>query len=232
MTDGAGLMLLGVVPAQSPAPRGAPSHHRVPGPRWDGIALQLEPHPPGSAEDETIRLAMLQHELLCRYVAESDVIPVSLGSVFSTASALRRHLLAEQARFDRCGEAVFGRCAFTIRLARAPGIAPRATTTKAGGAEFLAQKRALRDRRLHRADALAALVAEVEQNLNARALNTRRRENPAGTRIAEWDVVLPRHLTAEFPNSLDALAQEASALQAQLQLVGPFPVFGFLAEAA
>lgn len=223
------LLLLGITEPSAPPVFSTHPYIRLNCDSWAALALPVELEP---MEDEAARMtrwALAQGEVLCRQIRVSDVLPVRLGAVFSTAPALTAHLdKTEDALIDaaaRCaGRVEFAVQAFTEEAA-SPEHAERASS---GGRAYLEGRRRARDRRSQDVSDRRRFLADLGRALAEMGQNVTAKDVQGRAHLAEWAVLLPRGAVDPLVDALEILDDRARRHGLSLKLTGPWPPFTFI----
>lgn len=222
----AALHLVALVPRAAAVPGDAPEHRRIRWGRFDAVVIDGHAQDLASADSDLAQEAALRHAwLAAAYAAETDVVPVAPGAVFSSRAALLDHFESGAEAWRARADAVAGRVEYIVcaaalppASAAAPGSAPAA-----GGSAFLHRKRGERDRRIWAAEGRRDAVKRLAAALSEMAAEVSPLEPGAPDRLARFAVCLER---GAVESALAALAHFAEAHRAaglRLTLVGPCP---------
>jgi hypothetical protein len=207
----------------------------------DGLCA-LVSAPEAAEADETLfadpeavaRLAMLHHAVLTRLARENDIVPVTLGAVFSGPEAVRHRLAVGAGAFRDALGRIAGGAEFSVKLLAeaAADPAPAAAETGRGYlAALKARKEAVRTDALAR----ARFTLELRQALSGAAIRLRERParpDPARRCLIDLACLAPRGSEALAASLAAALAPRAALLGLSLRIDGPWPPYSFIAEAA
>ena len=120
---------------------GAPPHVVVP---FEGLAaICSETSCAGSLEDAEAAAAhgLFHNALLCTYAADEDVLPVRLGTVFSSREALRGGLSARHDDLRRGLSALKDSCEYVVRLVATANTRQGLNVRATSGRAFLSARR-------------------------------------------------------------------------------------------
>ncbi|MFL6278953.1 MAG: GvpL/GvpF family gas vesicle protein [Vicinamibacterales bacterium] len=235
------------VPSLARAPHGLPGATRPTATAlapsfWLVIAsVPLEQYGPEALEPSLKNVpwvtdVALAHEGVVEHFARqagATVIPMKLFTMFSS----NKLALAETRARISILEAVVGRIAgceeWGVRITRPPSTvigAPNRAATAASGTEFLATKKAARDRARQSASAAAEQAEHAFSTLSAIARDARRRRDaPDGSTappLLDAAFLVPADRRRRFRAAVKALADASDATL--LTLTGPWPSYNFI----
>lgn len=230
------LLLIGLLPGQgAPRPTAVP-HRLIQAVEVSALALEVDASP-ACAEDEAARLlgwADQQNRVLLSYIANTDVLPVALGAVFSSTKAVLAHLAAEQDTIAQ-GFAEIATCCEYILQVRAEAPTPK-TPPEAlqeapkTGAAFLAAKQGRRAARQGQATGRRGFLRALEQDLVQTARAHLVRDVAGQPLLADLSLLVERQAAAGLVARLSARADESDTLGLAMRLIGPAPAYSFTSE--
>lgn len=227
------LFLHGVVAGAVPEPRDVPNHLRVASGDLTALAT---PVPGEMQEAETaFQLALCHHRLLSAYALRHDVLPVRLGTAFSSVSGLSVALARERKAFKTGMERLAGRVEYLLRVrpgpdAPKPSMPNEPADAAATGRDFLARKRAARDGARARAAARSAFARDLADHLARAVVACRPMPSPGADDLARHALLVERDAEAELLRLAEALGHEADTHALSLALRGPGPCYAFSAD--
>ncbi|MEM9342701.1 MAG: GvpL/GvpF family gas vesicle protein [Pseudomonadota bacterium] len=213
------LLLIGITPGRA-KPGTAPVHHRIEGPGWTALALEVDPDA-AAHEDTALAWAAEQNQVLSAYVQAVDVLPVPMGAVFSDATSLTAHATTAWPQWSTALKGIQGACEFVLR-AEADDMRPQPDPA-ANGTTYLRQRLTARNDRAtlhHRRNTFLCTLATMA---NRHATATRRR--PGG--LLCMTLLVRRTASDALITNLSGHASEARALGLSCTLIGPSPAYSF-----
>jgi hypothetical protein len=227
------LLLIGLVSATAPSLPEAGAHLHLTGETLAALAIET------SLADETDDAARMldwagaQNRILAHYIQTTDVLPVSLGAVFSDPEVLLAHLSAEGPALEAALAPLRGRSEYILR------VIPDATTNSApamadgtNGAQFLAARHRARDQRRHRARDRRHFVQMLDSALAQWAEASATRDSTGKDQLWDVSLLVPRANADPLIAGLQDWGARADALDLCLRLVGPTPAYSFAAGRA
>ena len=225
------VLLIGVVPADTPRKEEAGAHLHLPCEGLTGLAVNVLLEDGSDDADRLLSWANEQNRILAHYIQSTDVLPISLGAVFSSPDALRTHLNAQSPALKTALSPLVGRCEYILRVIAEASARPAiASNSAAGGMAHLTARQSARDQRRYlardRRQFLQILDTAVSEWVEARSAR-----DCAGKDLV-WDLSLlvSRRTTQALVSGLQNWASRASALDLHLRLVGPTPAYSFVVE--
>ena len=223
------LLLLGVTDLTAPPTFSTVPHMRLPCATWCALALPVRFDPSESEEARMTRWAMSQGEVLCRQVRASDVLPVKLGAVFSSATALRTHVDARHAELRQVAETCRGCVELAIQaVADADPAGDGSLLPASSGRAFLDRRRSARDRRSRTTSDRRQLVRELGGALGSLSRNLKTKDVQGRAALADWSILLSRGRIDQLLVSLEAWENKARNCGVRLKITGPWPPFAFI----
>lgn len=222
------LCLHALVPEDRAAPpQTLPPHRRI---VLAGLgALVSEADNDLDTPEQATAAALAHHALIAGWHRAGPVLPVRLGTLFSTEAALRNALSprvnalgAALAKLSGMDEMVLS---FRTRVAQET---PAPQTAPATGSDWLRARRAARDRCRARGRDRAEMLGALHQALAARGLTPV--ELPPREGLACWRLLVARTDRAGLDAWLAAQADDFDAAGLDVALDGPWPPYGFAAD--
>jgi len=223
------LMLAGVLRGDVDPPENAPDHTQVAAAPWTALALSVPTTSDLDKPDEAAALATRQHELLCRYIVDADVIPISFGAFFSSKPGVCAHLRAEDEALVHVSQRLAGCVEYSIQITRMSEPTPVPATT---GAAHLRARRARRDRHRDMGREVGEIVSEIEHAVGAWTVARSSRPSKDPTRLQTIDLLLRRKDVAACIRALRDTGKRVTSLNLELTFCGPYPAFSFIAAGA
>lgn len=223
-------LILGLVSENAAPAIAAPPHRRVPFAK--GLhALVIDIVPSNGAPDETeaIGWAVVQSAVLSAYAERHDVLPVALGSAFSSDAALSSSLSKQEKSISRQRAELAGRVEYVIAidLTDLPGgVAEPA----AGGTDYLRLRMAARDARRRLTEDRRTFLNRLIEAIAVHAVGLTTPKGGGAETLSTVSALLPRDGVALAKEALEQLAPEAERLGLGLRFVGPCAPFSFVAR--
>lgn len=178
-------------------------------------------------------LARAHDRVLEAALETGDVVPFPLCTIFETPEAVRAMLAAQGDALSAALARVHDMAEWGVKIfARPPEAVP--ATRPASGAEYLARRRADRDRADADAEQVDAVAAQAHAELarHARAavlapLQDRRLSGRDDEMVLNGAYLVPRAATDTFTELVAGL----DFAELTLELTGPWPPYRFVAEA-
>lgn len=190
-----------------------------------------------AAEDldspETAQAAALAHHaLISAWHRQGTVLPVRLGTVFSSETALQAALAPKAAQLRAALDALSGKeeMVLTILPAAAPAPAAAPIAPAATGADWLRARKAVRDRGQARQTDRQQTLAGLQQALRSRGVPSLAAPAPRDGGL-RWHLLIARDDRAGLDRWLAAQADLFDAAGLDLTLDGPWPPYRFAAQA-
>jgi Gas vesicle synthesis protein GvpL/GvpF len=248
---GALLWCYGIVPASATAPRrpgvdGAAVEaiaegrlaalvSAVPEPRYrpEAITSRLEDL------DELERLSRAHDAVLEDALADGDVLPFRLCTLYESPASLRTMLARDADSLGDVMSRIAGRAEWGVKaFLQPPASANQAPSEPASGAEYLARRREQREVAVAVRDEIDHSVAGIHARLADRA-SAAVLSRPQDRRLTGRDeemvlngaYLVPRDAAAGFAAVVDELRAQHSAHGIALELTGPWPAYHFTGEA-
>lgn len=197
-----------------------------------GVALALEVDPDEARSEEgLLRWATAQNAVLAAYAEAGDVVPLPLGSVFSTEDTLRDHATRNIRSLRETASELAGHVEYALHV-NADGPAPHPGVQARSGQEYLARKMRYVERRRGTAKDRRAVLDRVTSAISAFAKELRvfHRDDP--DRLLDAAFLVSRERVAELTRSLELEAARSESLGLSFRLVGPTPAYSFAARVA
>ncbi|MEM6939782.1 MAG: GvpL/GvpF family gas vesicle protein [Pseudomonadota bacterium] len=226
MTD---LMLIGLVQGAPDCPSKAPPHRLIRVGPAHAIALDVPKGADISDEARALEWAGRSNAVLSAYAASGDVVPVSLGAVFSSVSALVAHVRRELPRVLRTAERLRGMVEYTLAVSDEQSM-PKPISQVHQGRQFLrarqsdrAAKKAYRAKRQLICNRLLEVLKS--QNHLCRMVT-----HKAPKRLMTAAILVPRAEVATLMAQLRYEMSREAALGFYCRLIGPSPAYSFTEE--
>jgi hypothetical protein len=183
------------------------------------------------------RVARIHEEVLEQLLEHTTVIPMRMCTVYRDEAGVRAMLdreaeLLEAALAHLAGRREWGVKGFLMAPRHAESAAAGAAT---GGADYLRQRRAERDRRDHAAARADAACAAIHNRLRALAVEglltpPQRPEasGHAGQMLLNGVYLVADDARGAFHRELDTLREELADGGLELVLTGPWPAYNFV----
>lgn len=181
------------------------------------------------------------HESVVEHFARAAgaaVIPMKLFTLFSSVDRALSTMKAQRAEIARVLKRIAGCEEWGIRVMRLPS---RVTASSAGvrriasGAEFLAAKKAVRDRTHEAVRVAAAAADDAFVALSAVAREARRRDDvPAAAStppLLDAAFLVPSRSRARFHGTARMVAEACAVAGAEMVVSGPWPAYNFIQAA-
>jgi hypothetical protein len=179
-------------------------------------------------------LALLHHDILSRLARSMDLVPVTLGALFSGADAVLARLAAQSASFLSALGRIEGRAEFAVKLTEtAPATA--APVSAESGRGYLSALRARKEGVRADTVARARFAMELRQMLARQAVSFRdrpARPDPSRRVLIDLACLAPRGSETLAAILRESIGPKAEALGLSLRIEGPWPPYSFIAEAA
>ncbi|HEV2756741.1 MAG TPA: GvpL/GvpF family gas vesicle protein [Actinomycetota bacterium] len=188
---------------------------------FEGDALERNAAAPEWLESKV----RAHHAVLEGTLARTAVVPMRFGAIFSSESALRGMLAANETEFERCLERVTGRSEWGLKVhAPEPRDLEEAAVAPRSGRDYLLQKKGRLDARAGAAEAAAELARSVHAALSGVAdeavLVTSR--TPAAVNAA---YLVAHRARDTFMQRVDALQRVHG--ECTFEVTGPWPPYNF-----
>ncbi|ETX15945.1 hypothetical protein OCH239_11840 [Roseivivax halodurans JCM 10272] len=220
------LLFLGVVAAGRDLPGDGPAFAAVRAPDLQAICAEVDP-----AAAETLEgisdWAQLQNAVLCAIAVKTDVLPIRLGSLFSSPDALRGHLVARGPELKSAMAEIAGRCQYDLCAEQADPQPDRPTEPPRTGAAFLTDRRRRRDARQTRAMETQRFLGSLVVTGGAHSAASRSNPRPARGRLLCHSLLVARDDVPALLSAMDSAAKPAAALGLRVCMTGPMPPFAF-----
>jgi len=250
MADDAVLWAYGVVPAGQPPPdrtvglEGRP----VVGLAHGDLAVLASAVPAGEFRGAELdrrledlptlgRLARAHDAVLEAALAEGDVIPFRLCTMFATRQAVEDMLAAERDRFSSALARVHGMAEWGVKAFAAAAAPPVAAGPPSSGTEYLARRRqeraaaeASRDATVDTASAIHAALAERSADAVLGRPQDRRLSGREAEMVLNGAYLLRRAESGAFAALVEELGRRHADVE--LELTGPWPPYHFVAGAS
>lgn len=224
------LALIGLVPPQARVSPHA-DHLRLEAGAFDALAIEVSDAEDEQDADRMLRYVRLQNSVLSRYIAVGDVLPVRFGAVFSGATALRKHVIAEGDVLRGRAEALAEHVEYLACLdpARSPPINARREERLDGTRYLQARKRTrdMRRRSEHERAVIHARVSDLLASAGQIASSALRVQREGGFRCP---VLVHREETGTLLARLDGISEVIRESGFALRLIGPSAPFSFLED--
>jgi hypothetical protein len=190
-----------------------------------------------SLEDlETLgRIARAHDRVLESALEDGDVVPFRIGTLYETPEAMCDMLAAEAHRLGMMLARVHDKAEWGVKAFVEPRAAAAPPDRPSSGIEYLARRRAQRERAEASSEAVETAAAEVHARLAqsaSAAVLGRPQERRLSGRDAEMVLngayLVPRGEAGDFAALVDALGRRHEGLT--LELTGPWPPYHFVTE--
>jgi hypothetical protein len=190
--------------------------------------------------DELERLSRAHDGVLEDALADGDVLPLRLCTLYESPASLRTMLARDgEALGDALGR-IAGRAEWGVKaFLRRPASPPERSAEPASGAEYLARRREQRDVAVAARDAVDHSVAGIHARLADRASaavvsrpQDRRLTGRDEEMVLNGAYLVPRDAAAAFAAVVDELRAQHAAEGIELELTGPWPAYHFTGEVA
>ena len=218
------MLLLGVAPDDATLPGDIPSLNAVPD--LKGIFAEVDAAAGGTPEG-IADWARMQNDLLCRIAADTDVLPVRLGAIFSSRAALRSHLAEQGPRLKSALNALAGSCQYDLCADRADPARRSPPEPPRTGSAFLTDRRLRRDARRTRSTEVDRLLRNLAEGADALSLDVWAHVRPPEGRLLWRSLLVARQDVPALTAALARSAMPADALGLKISLTGPMPPFAF-----
>lgn len=226
------LLLLGVIRGAAEAPDQAPAHRRVRSGRWSAIALDVDPNA-ASEQDDVLAWATAQNAILAAYISRGDVLPVTLGAVFSSEQALKAYIIDTDRALVADAERLKGLCEYALSIENVAAAAPEAlNATVSDGRGFLLARQQRKGAKNKQSQARTALINDMLTLIRDRGATVLSDPPRAAERLGEFKLLIARKAMAGLLSDLSAFGPGASALGLDCRMVGPSPAYSFVGQEA
>lgn len=179
-------------------------------------------------------LAVRHHDILVQVMHVTDVLPVRLGSVYSSEEAVRSLLRSEEAFFLNGLENVRGTAEYVLSIDRAVPVAEKTPSLPASGRSYLAARRARMQARRESRSASDVIVENIVSELSVLARSvareTARKDRPG--EIARVAFLAGKVLDPRNVAHLEGISKTAEQSGFKISVTGPWPPYSFVGEAA
>lgn len=222
------VLLLGIVAGRVAPQFNQDGHHCLDIGDWmalaTDVALDVAPHP-----DVLLDWAQRQNEILSAYIADNDVLPIALGSVFTDPDRLREFASREIDHWTQDLRGVRGKVEYALTIETdASTIASKSQIEKTDGASFLRHRKTERDARLSQARLRRQFVATLADFAQNACSGTRYIKRVRPGRMLDMALLVDRKNVGNLTKDLQHNAKTASDLGMKMCFVGPSPAFSFL----
>jgi hypothetical protein len=167
--------------------------------------------------------------VLCRQIRVSDVLPVRLGAVFSSAQALKAHLHETEDALSDAAARYTGHVEFAVQAFAVDTASPEhVNAAHAGGRAYLDSRRRARDRRSRELSERCGFLADLARTLAVTGRSVTAKDVQGRAHLAEWAVLLPRGAVDPMLDALEMLDDRARKHGLSLKVTGPWPPFTFI----
>jgi len=178
--------------------------------------------------EETQEIALRHHDLLCELMNDVDLVPVQLGTVYSSLHSLKEALLSQKsellAGLQRCADSA----EFTVRVIRSRHTTKEATPKPASGRDYLRSRQRRAVARRGDQDQLTDLNAMVSGRLGAvaRGLVQDQPNREQGV-VSAYTLLSDKDLPGATVQALEDLSTQLSLQGYQFEVKGPWPPYRF-----
>ena len=179
------------------------------------------------------QVALQHHHLLCELMNTHDVLPVKLGTIYSSKSAAMTALEPMLPGFMRALERCADAAEYLLKVKRKATQEGEAAPAIRTGRDYLAARRKTISRRREQRDHVEELTAKLEQELSliARTVATNRKPSDESL-VCEFTFLAERTLSLRCTEQLEDLKGRSESMGLELTITGPWPVYSFSQEAA
>lgn len=218
------LALIGLLPRPL-NPVAAPKHVSLTKPDWTALAVPVDPL---AMEDEAgvIDLADRQNRILSAYIRDGDVIPVSLGAVFSDAAALALHVDAAWPSLTGTVNRLSGAFEYSLHVE----VSAQPHTTAEGaedGAAFLLAKRRSHNARRNQHNARRAQIDSLVKIVDAQAAELRHFRPRGDHRLASMALLVARDRSEGLIEQIADWSRTAADMGLSCRMIGPSPAYSY-----
>jgi hypothetical protein len=190
--------------------------------------------------DELERLGRAHDAVLEDALADGDVLPLRLCTLYESPASLRTMLAREAGALGEALDRISGRAEWGVKAFLKPSAtAGDRSAEPASGAEYLARRREQREIAVAARDAVDRSVAGIHARLADRASaavlsrpQDRRLTGREEEMVLNGAYLVPRDDAAAFAAVVDELRGHHAAEGIELELTGPWPAYHFTEEAA
>jgi hypothetical protein len=191
--------------------------------------------------DWVSRAAVAHERIVESFAAVTALLPMKLFTIFSGDDRARVEMTRRREEIDAALSRVAGHDEWGVRVVFDPAASepkPRAKSDsrakQPGGAEYLAMKKARRDKAAELAERSRDVATGLYDRLATRSTLARRRtaaDLPAGgTLLMEGAFLVRRARTAGFRAAVSREARTLTRNGYQVTLTGPWPAYSFVQE--
>ncbi len=222
-------MLIGLLTDPAPLIDAAPDHDKLTVEGWTALCLTLDPSDLAQ-EDRVLELAATQNAVLAAYVAQTDVLPVALGAVFSGPHALLDHIRQNRALWEIETGRLRGLCEYSLHISEngTSGSPPDANSEFLTGKDFLRVRQNQRDARATKSADRSRFVKSLLSVIRRQSTDLADVSRPGAGRLMDIAFLLHRDRVNRLIADIGACAAEASRLDLKCRLVGPCPAYSFV----
>ncbi|MEO1747302.1 MAG: GvpL/GvpF family gas vesicle protein [Pseudomonadota bacterium] len=179
-------------------------------------------------EKRVTDLALRHNELLVQLAAETDLVPVRLGSLYSGVDAVRAHLITQQSRYTKLLAHLSNAIEVSIELKASQSPEKVETSDITSGRAWLAargaKRNAVRDMAAARMASWSVVADAVSGLVRGHQADSRGRTQMA--------LLVDRDRIAELERSVSLLSRQTARHGLSVTLTGPWPAYSFVGEAA
>jgi Gas vesicle synthesis protein GvpL/GvpF len=186
-----------------------------------------------------VETARMHDRVLEAAFADGDIVPFRLGVLYESLEAMCDMLAAEADRFGLALARVQGKAELGVKGFAGAAREAAPEERPASGAEYLARRRALRDRAEVERDELEQAAADVHAQLSRRAeaavLNApqdRRLSGRDAEMVLNGAYLVARDDAESFARLVEDLGASHARTGLELELTGPWPPYHFVGEQA
>lgn len=224
------LLLIGFVTGTARHVAQSPKHLRIPIRGWTAIAINAAEGPQAD-ETQIVTWATTQNEILSNYIKTQDVLPVALGSVFSTEAALLSHVETHWESLTEAADDLAGQCEYSLYVeadSREPEQVGEDIETD--GRSFLAARRSRRDSRAQLGEHRMIFLQDITRRVQSHAHRLVNIPRTRAGRVTDIAVLVSRGDAPSLIATLADCAPRASELGLHCRMVGPSPAFSFVTK--
>lgn len=225
------LMLLGFVTSSTADVVAAPEHVQIPIRNWTALALPIKAESQAD-QSSIVGWATAQNAILSEYIRSQDVVPVALGSVFSSQEALIAHAMTHWFDLNQMATRLAGSCEYNLYVETVTNVeAVVHDPTPQDGRAFLLLRQSKRNNRSLRTEHRRSFVRDLTDVLQRRTRCVLPIERTRPGRLADLAVLISRASTSDVFEALEHQASRANELGLTCRVIGPSPAFTFLEPA-
>lgn len=219
------LLLIGYLPQMTTDPT-APSHIRIPHLQGAALALSVNPEE-AESEDGILSWAARQNAVLSSYSVTGDVLPIPLGSVFSSKSAVLDRISNQFEHLQMKARELSGHVEFALHVKETAVRQSRPQERPDSGRTFLKQKKEQRHGHRELTKKRRALLSRMSDRVSTVSKSVCRLGREEHSCVLDLALLVPRNGVARLVEQLRDDAAAADALGLRCRLIGPGPAYSF-----